>query len=93
MLSPVRSGSSPRQVTLPELASTGDFIFMFPCFGSFTGDSHPIYNAPMLGAHNAIQIAPAPAGLLACLLLIPLRGQEPGQKQAGASDRGRSEKI
>jgi hypothetical protein len=27
---------------------------MFPCFGSFTGDFHPIYNAPMLGAHNAI---------------------------------------
>jgi len=28
-------------------------IFMFPCFGSLTGDFHPIYNAPMLGAHNS----------------------------------------
>jgi len=43
--------------------------------------------------NEAVQITPVPAGLLACLLLIPLRGQEPGQKQAGASDRGRSEKI
>jgi hypothetical protein len=45
-------GSFPWLVTLPELASTGDFIFMFPCFGSFTGDFHPISNAPMLGAHK-----------------------------------------
>ena len=28
--------------------------FMFSCFGSFTGDSHPIYNAPMLGAHKTL---------------------------------------
>jgi hypothetical protein len=29
--------------------------FMFPYFGSLTGDFHPIYNAPMLGAHNPTQ--------------------------------------
>ncbi len=53
MLSALRFGSSPpRSVTLPELTSNGDFIFMFLCFGSFTGDFHPIYNAPMLGAHK-----------------------------------------
>jgi hypothetical protein len=45
----------PRSVTLPELASTSNLIFMFPCFGSFTGDSHPFCNAPMLGAHKALQ--------------------------------------
>ncbi len=35
---------------------------------------------------------PVPGGLLACLLLIPLRGQEPRQKQAGIPHRGRSQK-
>ena len=33
---------------------------------------------------------PVPPGLLSCLLLIPLRGQEPCQKQAGIPHRGRS---
>jgi len=33
---------------------------------------------------------PVPAGLLAYLLLIPLRGQETRQKQAGIPHRGRS---
>jgi hypothetical protein len=33
---------------------------------------------------------PVPSGLLACPLLIPLRGQEPRQKQAGIPHRGRS---
>lgn len=28
---------------------------MFSCFGSLTGDFHPICNAPMLGAHKALQ--------------------------------------
>ncbi len=58
MLSALRFGSSPRSVSLPQLASTGDFIFMFPCFGSFTGDFHPIYNAPMLGEHKAVHLTP-----------------------------------
>jgi hypothetical protein len=49
----------PRSVTLPELASTGDLIFMFSPFGSFTGDFHPICNAPMLGAREAIHSIPA----------------------------------
>gem|GEM_PF-1590322 len=39
-----------------------------------------------------MQQTPVPAGLLACLLLIPLRGQETRQKQAVAADRGRSTK-
>ena len=30
-----------------------------------------------------------PSGLLSCLLLIPLRGQEPRQKQVAIPDRGR----
>jgi hypothetical protein len=33
-----------------------------------------------------------PSGLLACLLLIPLRGQETRQKQAAVGHRGRSQK-
>ena len=33
-------------------------------FGSFTGDFHPICNAPMLGAHHALQ-RPAPRVTLA----------------------------
>lgn len=33
---------------------------------------------------------PVPSGLLSCPLLIPLRGQEPRQKQAGIPHRGRS---
>lgn len=41
---------------------------------------------------EAVQITPVPAGPLACLLRIPLRGQETCQKQAGASDRRRWEK-
>ena len=45
----------PEEVTLPELASDSDFL-MFPCFGFLTGDSHPICNAPMLGAHQAMQL-------------------------------------
>jgi len=36
---------------------------------------------------------PVPSGLLACLLLIPLRGQETCQKQAGIPHRGRWVKI
>jgi len=31
---------------------TGDFILVFPCFGSFKRNFHPIYNVPMLGAHK-----------------------------------------
>jgi hypothetical protein len=34
-----------------------------------------------------------PAGLLSCLLLIPLRGQEPRQKRVAIPDRGRSATI
>ena len=40
--------------------------------------------------NEPVDLIPVPSGLSAYLLLIPLRGQEPGQKQAGASDRGRS---
>jgi len=47
------------------------------------------FEEPQQKPNNAVQITPVPAGLLAYLLLIPLRGQEIRQKQAGASDRGR----
>jgi len=33
---------------------------------------------------------PMPAALLSCLLLFPLRGQEPRQKQVVMGHRGRS---
>ncbi len=33
---------------------------------------------------------PVPSELLSCFLLIPLRGQEARQKQAGIPHRGRS---
>ena len=65
-IGPSVSSSLPLPVGYPpELASTGDLIFMFPCFGSFTGDfppaeasakeGHPICNAPVLGAHNTME--------------------------------------
>jgi len=75
-------GSSPRSVTLPELASTRDFIFMFPCFGSFTGGFHPIYNAPMLGAHKSSLLTPDPPRVPAAMTAtIPThsRSLAPGQ--------------
>jgi hypothetical protein len=31
-------------------------LFHVSMFGSPTGDSHPIYNAPMMGAHHAMQL-------------------------------------
>jgi hypothetical protein len=37
---------------------------MLPCLGSFTGDFHPIYNAPMLGAHKWVLDKRRPAVLL-----------------------------
>jgi len=40
-----------------------------------------------------MDLIPMPAALLSCLLLFPLRGQEPCQKQVGIPDRGRSEKC
>ena len=36
-----------------------------------------------------MQLIPMPSALLSCLLLFPLRGQEPCQKQVGIPDRGR----
>ena len=43
-------------------------------------------------ANERIHLIPMPAALLSCLLLIPLRGQEPCQKQVGIGDAGRSTK-
>jgi len=40
-------------------------------------------------ANRPMEQIPVPSGLLACLLLIPLRGQEPCQKQAEIPHRGR----
>jgi len=45
-------------------------------------DSNKMPNEPM-------EKIPVPSGLLACLLLIPLRAQETRQKQAGIPHRGR----
>lgn len=42
--------------------------------------------------NEAIHQTAVPPGLLAWLLLIPLRGQKPCQKQAAVGDRGRSTK-
>jgi len=46
-----------------------------------------------MNANEPVQQIPVPSGLLARLLLIPLRGQEPRQKQAVIPDWGRSIKI
>jgi hypothetical protein len=40
-------------------------------------------------ANEPMEQIPVPSGLLSCLLLIPLRGQEACQKQVGIPDRGR----
>jgi len=42
-------------------------------------------------ANGPVQQITVPSGLLAWLLLIPLRGQKPCQKQAVIPDWGRSE--
>ena len=44
----------------------------------------------MKNSNRPMEQIPVPSGLLACLLLIPLRGQETRQKQAGIPHRGRS---
>jgi len=41
--------------------------------------------------NEPVQQITVPSGPLAWLLLIPLRGQEPCQKQAVIPDRGRSQ--
>jgi hypothetical protein len=43
----------------------------------------------MKKANRLVQKITVPSGLLPCLLMIPLRGQEPCQKQAGIPHRGR----
>jgi hypothetical protein len=63
--------------------------FMLSCFGSFTGDSHPIYNAPMLGAHKAMDRITMPSALLSRILLP----QDPRQKQVVIGHRGRWQQI
>jgi len=42
--------------------------------------------------NEPVQQITVPSGLLAWLLLVPLRGQKPCQKQAVIPDWGRSEK-
>jgi hypothetical protein len=37
-------------------------LLSFSCFGSFTGEFHPIFNAPMLGAHKTDGANPRPFG-------------------------------
>jgi len=39
--------------------------------------------------NERMHLIPVPSGLSACLLLIPLRGQEECRKQAGIGDAGR----
>ena len=48
-----RYPSSPRSVTLAELASRGG-SFTLSRAGPPTGDLHPVYNTPMLGVHKQI---------------------------------------
>jgi hypothetical protein len=36
--------------------ASGSSLFMFSMSGFPTGDLHPIYNAPMLGAHKSAQV-------------------------------------
>ena len=43
-------------------------------------------------ANKPVDLIPFPSGLSACLLLIPLRGQEESRKQAGIGHWGRSAK-
>ena len=42
-----------------------------------------------MNANEPVDLIPVPAGLSACLLLIPLRGQEKCRKQAGIGHWGR----
>ena len=58
--------------------------FMLSCFGSFTEDSHPIYNAPMLGAHKLVQLIADPWGVsMNTGLTFHRSGTGPADSRAG----------
>ena len=49
----------------------------------------PRPTAPAASFNGSMEQIPVPSGLLACLLLFPLRGQDECRKQAGRHHRGR----
>jgi hypothetical protein len=50
--------SSPQKIALLQLASGSGLSMVLIMSGLPTGDFHPIYNAPMMGAHKAMETTP-----------------------------------
>ena len=57
------------------------------------GSSSDEFVCQQSDSNDSMDLIPMHSTLLSCLLLIPLRGQEPRQKQVGIPHRGRSALI